>query len=97
MLHWIHQQWLSYWWPSDLGNGPEAIQEMGVVALVTSLVYPPMRHYVQHEFEKLHHKIDYVLSGSNEPYVEPEWKEFEHWVSKLVKRATRPFRKKTAG
>lgn len=96
MLHWLHQQWFGYWWPSDLGNGPESLQEMVVIAFITSLVYPPIRHYVKREFEKIHHKLDHVLSGTGEPYVEPEWEKFEHWVSRLVKWVARPFRKKAS-
>jgi len=94
MLHWLHHQWSTYWWPSDMGNGPEAIQETVLVAFVGSLLYPPLRHYFKHELEKIHHKLDHVMSGTDAPYEEPEWEKFEHWISKLGKWVTRPFRKK---
>ena len=96
MLHWIHQQWFGYWWPSDKGNGPENITWTAAAILATSLIYPPIRHYINREFEKVHHKIDHVISGIDEPYKEPEWERFEHWVSKLGKWIIKPFRKKAS-
>jgi len=94
MLHEIRYIWLHYFWPSDLGNGPESIQEMVLLAVLSSFIYPPLRHYIQREFEKIHHKLDHVTSGTTDPYEEPEWDRFEHWVAKLIKLVTRPFRKK---
>lgn len=94
MLHEIRYLWFHYAWPSDLGNGPEALQEMAIIAVLSSLIYPPLRHYIQREFEKIHHKLDHVMGGSSEPYEEPEWERFEHWVAKLMKLVISPFRKK---
>ncbi len=88
--------WFGYSWPSLKGNGPEALIEMAVVALVASILYPPIRHAIKREFEKIHHKLDHVISGSEEAYIEPEWKEFEHWIVTGFKWLTKPFRKKTA-
>jgi len=95
-MHEIYYIWFHYFWPSDLGNGPESLQELVLGALITAIIYPPIRHYIKREFEKMHHKLDHVLSGTEERYVEPEWKEFEHWIVTFFKWLTKPFRGKSA-
>lgn len=94
MLHWLNYQWITYWWSSDKGNGPENVQWTVLALVAVSLLYPPIRHTIKRELEKIHHKLDHVLSGSEEKYVEPEWKEFEHWVVTFFKWITKPFRSK---
>lgn len=42
-MHWIGHLWSAYFWPSDEGNGPEAIQQTVVYAAIAVLVWPPAR------------------------------------------------------
>ena len=95
-MHWLSYQWFIYWWPSDKGNGPENIQWTAFAVLITVIVYPPIRHSIKREFEKLHHKLDHVMNGgTTDNYVEPEWEKFEHWIVTLVKKFFNLFKKKT--
>jgi hypothetical protein len=99
MFHIVHVWWFRWWWPSDLGNGPESLQELGVGAIITSLLYPPIRNAIKREIHKIHVHIDrleHVASGkSPEDFVAKEFKEFEHWVVTFFKWITKPFRKAT--
>lgn len=96
MWHEINYLWINYFWASDKGNGPEAIQQTIFYAIVALVLVPPARHFIKREFEKVHHKIDHVLSGGTMgTYVEPEWEKYEHWVVTLFNKITRPLRKKT--
>lgn len=49
MTNWLHHLWFTYGWPSDLGNGPEAIQQTVIYALIAVIVWPPARRAV-HRF-----------------------------------------------
>ena len=95
MLHELNYLWFTYFWSSDKGNGPEGLQQTVVYAIAAVILVPPVRHYIKREFEKVHHKLDHVLSGGTmDTYVEPEWEKFEHWVVTICKWLTKPFRKK---
>jgi hypothetical protein len=73
---------------------------MALLAFVTSLLYPPIRHSIQREIHNLHTHIDrleHTASGkAPEEFVAREFKEFEHWVVSAYKWITKPFRKKTS-
>lgn len=58
--HWLPALWFDYAWPSDKGNGPEALQQTIVYAAVAAVLVPAVRHFVAREFGKVHHKIDHV-------------------------------------
>lgn len=96
-MHWhiVHVLWFHYAWPSDLGNGPESIQEMAVLAFITSLLYPPIRHAIQREIHRIHQRFDKMehIAAGNPPedFVEKDFHEFEHWVAKLGKWIIKPF------
>jgi hypothetical protein len=55
---WLHTLWFGYAWPSDKGNGPEAIMELIVVGIVTAILVPPIRDWFKAEYDKVHAKID---------------------------------------
>ena len=72
MTHWLYVLWFSYGWPSDKGNGPEAIQEAAVVAVLTAVFVPLVRNFIKREFAKahaelhahgelLHAKLDHII------------------------------------
>lgn len=42
-MRWLSDFWFGYAWPSDKGNGPEAIQQTVVYAAVAVLVWPRAR------------------------------------------------------
>jgi hypothetical protein len=54
----IYNFWYHYEVPSLYGNGPEAVTELIVVGIVTALLIPPIRKWIQGEFHKVHSKID---------------------------------------
>ena len=94
MWHEINYLWINYFWSSDKGNGPEAIQQTAFYAVVAIALVPPARHFIKHEFEKVHHKIDHVLSGGTmDTYIEPEWKKYEHFLLSSFKRVFKTFTK----
>lgn len=62
MWHWISYQWFTYWWPSDKGNGPEALQQTAVYAALAVTFIPAVRKFFHDRFEaaknlaEKHHK-----------------------------------------
>jgi hypothetical protein len=97
MWHEINYIWINYFWASDKGNGPEAIQQTIVYAIAAIILVPPVRHFIKHEFEKIHHKLDHTLSGGTlGGYVEPEWDKFEHFLLVPFKKLGRLFRKRSS-
>ena len=50
--------WLNYFWSSDKGNGPEAIQQTVFYALVAVVFVPVVRKWVKAELKKVHEKLD---------------------------------------
>jgi hypothetical protein len=61
--HWLTSQWGMWWWSSDKGNGPEAIQEIIVVGIVTSIFVPRIRRWWIAREQHMHAKIDHVLKA----------------------------------
>lgn len=57
-MHWLTYLWLNYFWPSDLGNGPEAIQQSVLYAAIAVLFIPPIRKYFSRHIKSLHDKLD---------------------------------------
>lgn len=55
--HWADNLWFNYSWPSDKGNGPEALQQTVVYALAAAVFIPVVRHFIAKEFAKVHHSI----------------------------------------
>jgi hypothetical protein len=71
-MNWLHHFWFTYEWPSDQGNGPEAVSEMLVVAIFVSLLVPRVRKWwarhieelkahVSAENKELHEKMDHII------------------------------------
>ena len=53
--------WSAYFWPSDKGNGPEALQQVALGVAVASLLYPPLRAAWKRETERIHAKMDHII------------------------------------
>lgn len=71
-MNWLHSLWFTYEWPSDQGNGPEAVTEMLVVGFVGSFFVPRVRKWwsrhiedlkthVSGENKDLHRKLDHII------------------------------------
>ena len=64
-MNWLHHLWFSYAWPSDLGNGPEAVQQMILTAVIAVLLWPPTRKrirlYLTRKDSELHRKLDHII------------------------------------
>jgi len=62
MLHEISYVWINYFWSSDKGNGPEAIQQTVIYAALAVTFIPAVRHFFTNHFESVkrlaekHHK-----------------------------------------
>lgn len=54
-----------YWWSSIKGNAPEDATSLILVAIVTAVLIPAVRHWIERhvhsEFAHLHAKIDHVI------------------------------------
>lgn len=50
----LHNLWFNYFWSSDKGNGPEALQQTVLYALIAAVLIPVVRHFIKREFEKVH-------------------------------------------
>lgn len=48
-----------YEWPSIKGNGPEDGTSLLLVTVVTGLVYPPTRKWIERELAHVHAKLDH--------------------------------------
>lgn len=61
---WLHTLWFGYGWSSDKGNGPEAIQQTVIYAVIAVLLVPPFRRLLQKELKKgnkeIHEKLDHA-------------------------------------
>lgn len=58
--NWLPNLWFQYAWSSDKGNGPEALQQTIVYALIAAVLIPAVRHFIAAKFEDVHKKIDEV-------------------------------------
>lgn len=56
--HWLNVLWFHYAWPSDVGNGPEAIQQTILYFIIAAICIPIVRQFVKREFSILHEKIE---------------------------------------
>jgi hypothetical protein len=72
LLHWFWPSnlWFNYGWSSDKGNGPEALQQTIVYAALALILIPPVRKFLQHEFHKVHAKIEAVHETVKEHHEE---------------------------
>ena len=62
MFDWnVWYWWISYFWSSDKGNGPEALQQIAVGFAVAVIVVPALRRAIKRETEHLHAKLDHVI------------------------------------
>lgn len=52
-MNWLQNFWFNYAWASDKGNGPEALQQTVLYALIAVVLIPPIRHAVE-RFAKRH-------------------------------------------
>ena len=63
--HWLSSLWFNYSWPSDKGNGPEALQQTIIYFLIAALFIPVVRRFIQREFHKahadIHAKLDHII------------------------------------
>ena len=72
-MGWFQNLWINYFWASDKGNGPEALQQTVIYATIAVLLVPPIRHalerfakrhvesikaHAEAENAKIHEKID---------------------------------------
>jgi hypothetical protein len=71
-MNWLHHFWFTYEWPSDQGNGPEAVSEMLLVAFFGTLLIPRVRrwwkrhiedlkNHISGENKDLHEKLDHII------------------------------------
>lgn len=61
-MNWIHTLWFNYAVPSLYGNGPEAVIEILILALLGRLAWPVLRK----ELHLLHAKVDHVIEHSED-------------------------------
>jgi hypothetical protein len=59
-MHWLHVLWFHYAWPSDLGNGPEAIQQIILGAILAVVFVPPVHRWAKREIAQVHGKLDHA-------------------------------------
>jgi hypothetical protein len=55
--HWFYTLWFGYGWPSDRGNGPEALQQTIVYAAIAAIFVPIVRHFFLRELKKAHDEV----------------------------------------
>ena len=58
--HWLNTLWFHYGWPSDLGNGPEAIQQTIFYFIIAAIFVPVVRQFFKREVAALHEKLDHA-------------------------------------
>jgi len=84
-MSWLHVLWFHYFWPSDLGNGPENIQWTVLAIIAASFLIPAVRNF----FKRLESKVDHIIT--NHPDIpeydeaKAEFEKWEHWLVTLVK------------
>ena len=57
-MNWLHGLWFGYFWPSDKGNGPEALTQTVVYAAVGIYFIPKVRAWVNGHMAAIHKKLD---------------------------------------
>ena len=80
--HWAGNLWFNYGWPSDKGNGPEALQQTIVYFTIAAVFVPVVRHFIAREFDKVHHSIHVhgteITAHLHHIAAESGLKKFEH-------------------
>jgi hypothetical protein len=56
-VHWFSNLWYNYFWSSDKGNGPEAIQQTVLYAALAVTFVPVVRHWFEGHMKALHEKF----------------------------------------
>lgn len=56
-MNFLHTLWFGYFWPSDKGNGPEAILELIILAVIGRLIWPKIKRHI----DALHHKMNHII------------------------------------
>lgn len=59
-MSWPHHLWFAWFWPSIKGNGPEDLTSVAVAGVVTAIVYPRLRRWIETELDRLHAKADHT-------------------------------------
>jgi hypothetical protein len=55
--HWFYTLWFGYSWPSDRGNGPEALQQTILYGVIAAIFIPIVRNFIRRELKKEHDEI----------------------------------------
>ena len=58
MGNWLHHLWFTYGWPSDMGNGPEGLQQALVGFVLAVILIPRVRRFFGQGWGLLHEKLD---------------------------------------
>ena len=66
----LHHLWFVWVWPSIKGNGPEDVLATIAVALLTVLLWPPIRrrihHFIDAKVDTVHVKLNSFLAHHKE-------------------------------
>jgi hypothetical protein len=54
----IHHLWFTYFWPSLMGNGPEALAQTVLYGLIALIFIPPFRRWFARHIKSIHEKLD---------------------------------------
>jgi len=64
-MDWSPAEWWFVWiYPSLRGNGPEAVVQTVLYAMIAVAVYPPLRHWGERELKHVHAKLDHFAKHS---------------------------------
>lgn len=58
-MNWLHHLWFTWFWPSDLGNGPEGIQQTVLYGIIALIFVPPIRRWFKRHIKSIHDKLDH--------------------------------------
>ena len=71
-MNWLHTVWFGYAVPSLYGNGPEALIEIAILAVLGRLAWPFIKREIHSGEALIHRKIDHVIHHSEDI---PEFKD----------------------
>jgi hypothetical protein len=60
-MHTLSYLWFHYFWPSDMGNGPEALQQTVVYGAIAVIFVPVVRKWFRRHVAELHAKMDHII------------------------------------
>ena len=60
-MHTLYVLWFAYAWPSDKGNGPEAIQQIALGVIFAAIFVPLVRKWIKREYQHIHAKLDHII------------------------------------